>query len=318
MLREPTHGESVTVLDAVTFDVVEGEFFGILGANGAGKTTLFRILATLITPDGGSAQVAGFDVVQHPSDVRVALTSAGADERSLNWRLSAEENLRLFAALYGLRAADARRRAAECLAIVGLADAGRKMVGAFSSGMKQRLLLARALLPKPRVLLLDEPTRSLDPISARGFRRFLRDEIAASLGCTVLLATHSAEEALELCDRVAILDRGRLAEIGRADALARHYADDRYRVWARSPARARVEQLVAQGLAGSVVPIAGADPGWECLELTLTDGLSGAERALRRLHDCGVAVSRFERVQLTLADLLERVTDAARARDAHA
>src|SRR5690606_12283158 len=186
MLRQPFgRSERATVVDNVSFEVQKGEFFGLLGANGAGKTTLFRILAARLLPDTGTATVAGTDVVKDPARTRALLTPVVTDERSLHWRLSARENLELFAALFGLRGAAADARIDQLLASVELDDAGDKMVGTFSSGMKQRLLIARALLGQPRVLLLDEPTRSLDPISARRFRRFLREEITGRQGCTV-------------------------------------------------------------------------------------------------------------------------------------
>src|SRR5690606_25256479 len=131
---------------------------------------------------------------------------------------------------HGLRGREAEARVGELLRVVALADTGEKMVGSFSSGMKQRLLIARALLSRPRILLLDEPTRSLDPLSARDFRAFLREEIAGQQGCSVILATHSAEEALNLCDRLAVLRKGELLAIGPAEELARRYGEERYRL----------------------------------------------------------------------------------------
>jgi ABC-2 type transport system ATP-binding protein len=144
------------------------EFFGLLGENGAGKTTLFKILATLVIPDAGTATVTGFDILQSPNRVREVLAPVIADERSLHWRLSARENMRLFASLHGLRGAEASRRIDELLTLVNLVEAADRLVNGFSSGMKQRLLVARALLAQP-AFCLDEPTRSLGPISARSF-----------------------------------------------------------------------------------------------------------------------------------------------------
>src|SRR5690606_16435818 len=134
------------------------------------------------------------------------------------------------AALYGLGRAAERRRIDEVLETVELADAAERPAAHYSSGMRQRLLLARALIAQPQILLLDEPTRSLDPISAVRFRAFLRDEVVGRLGCTVLLATHSAEEAMGLCDRIAVLNHGRLLAIGPAAQLAERVAADRYRI----------------------------------------------------------------------------------------
>ena len=194
-LRRPMGGPPSPAIADVSLEVRAGEFVGLLGPNGAGKTTLLKILATLIVPDRGTATVGGYDVVEQPANVRTVIASVLANERSLYWRLSARQNLELFAALLRLPPRETATRVGDALDVVGLADAGRKMVGQFSAGMMQRLLVARALLGHPRVLLLDEPTRSLDPTAAHAFRSFLREELAARRGCAVLVATHRSEEA---------------------------------------------------------------------------------------------------------------------------
>lgn len=308
MLRHPRRVSYMPVLRNVRCAVREGEFFGLLGPNGAGKTTLFKMLATLILPDAGTATVCGCDIVQDAPGVRRVLSPVIADERSLYWRLTARENLELYGALQGLDRAAARARALELLRVVELADTGTKMVASFSSGMKQRLLIARALVAEPRVLLLDEPTRSLDPISARQFRAFLRDEIAGRLRCTVLLATHSTEEVLDLCDRVAVLDRGRLLATGTTEELAREIGDARYRVWTRDPDHPALGALVDRGIVRDVVRRDGAtDDGWTRVEMEIPGGLDRAAQVVAYLTEQGLAIARFEKVSLSLADLIERI-----------
>ena len=300
--------ESVRALTDVTCDVRSGEFFGLLGENGAGKTTLFKILATLVTPDAGEATVAGFDVGRSPDRVRELLAPVIADERSLHWRLSARENMRLFAALHSLRGAEATRRIDELLSLVNLTEAADRLVSGFSSGMKQRLLVARTLLARPSVLLLDEPTRSLDPISAREFRRFLREDVALAQGCTVLLATHNAEEAFELCDRVGVLHRGRLVAVGPPSELAREVGEDRFALWMRPADRVAIDALVARGVIRDAKAFDTAeDGGWARIECDLQGGLEGAAQAVAYLTGAGVQVARCEPLKLSLADLLERV-----------
>ena len=306
-LRHPRGGSTTLALDHVELEIGRGEFFGLLGPNGAGKTTLFKVLATLIEPEAGTAFVEGHDVRLEPNEVRRVLTPVIADERSLNWRLTARENLDLYAVLLDVPRAERRERIDRVLADVGLVDVGEKMVGAFSSGMRQRLLIARALLARPRVLLLDEPTRSLDPVSARAFRRFLREEIVGRHGCTVVLATHNAEEAFELCDRVAVLDRGRVLACGPARALAQSYGDERHRVWTQTPGHPAFDSLVQAGLIEQIRRLPDEEGGWACLELVVHGGLAESAAALRELSDAGVSVARFERVPLSLADLIERV-----------
>lgn len=317
LLRRPWDREYVPALQGVSFDVAPGEFFGLLGPNGAGKTTLFKILSTLILPDGGTAVVAGHDIVRRPAAVRRVLTPVIADERSLYWRLSARENLRLFAALHGLRGREAEARVGELLRVVALADTGEKMVGSFSSGMKQRLLIARALLSRPRILLLDEPTRSLDPLSARDFRAFLREEIAGQQGCSVILATHSAEEALNLCDRLAVLRKGELLAIGPAEELARRYGEERYRLWLRDdelwrPVLSRQPggvRLIEPRSGNGGPPMNGrrGEDGWVRVEVEVPGGRERTAALLAELSSAGVVVAGLERMDLTLAELLERI-----------
>ncbi len=308
-IRHPRSTRYQQVLRSVSCTVREGEFFGLLGPNGAGKTTLFKILATLVLPDAGTATVAGFDVVQDSRRVRRLLAPVIADERSLYWRLSSQENLELYGVLQGHERRAARGRAAELLEVVGLDDTGEKMVGSFSSGMKQRLLIARALIASPRVLLLDEPTRSLDPVSARRFRAFLREEIIGRQKCTVLLATHNAEEALELCDRVAVLDRGELLASGTAQSIASEMGNDRYRLWTRDPGHPGIAALGERGVVDSVTVRESDERGWSVVEMDVPGGLERAAQVVAFLTEQGAAIARFEYVELSLADLIERVVD---------
>jgi len=302
LLLHPGGGERVIAVDHLSFSVAEGEFFGLLGPNGAGKTTVFKMLSTLILPDGGRAQVLGHDLVRNASDVRSVLCPVIADERSLNWRISARENLRFYAQLYGLRGEAASHSVTELLDVVGLSEADHKMVGAFSSGMKQRLLLARALLSRPRVLLLDEPTRSLDPVAARQFRTFLREEIVGRRGCTVLLATHNSEEALELCDRVMVLNRGRAVAMGRPEDLVHDSGDERYRAWTRFPLHPAFERLDSPFVSRIGVEEEG---GWSVVEIAISGGAEQAATVLETLTREGARIGRFEKVRLPLADLIE-------------
>ena len=199
---EKRYGD-VRAVDGITFSVAEGEVFGLLGHNGAGKTTTIRMLTGRARPTAGTATVAGYDIV-HERDRIKPVINAVFEDPNLYERLSGRDNLRLFAELYGAPTS----RADELLETVGLTAAAKRKVKTYSSGMKQRLLVARALVNKPRVLFMDEPTRGLDPTSARELRALvsrLSDE-----GTTIFLTTHYMEEADELCDRVAFLSQGRI------------------------------------------------------------------------------------------------------------
>jgi ABC-2 type transport system ATP-binding protein len=217
--REPDRRETFRAVDGVDLDVLEGEVFGILGPNGAGKTTTMRMLATLLEPTAGTATVLGHDLATEARAIRRRLGAVLSGERSLYWKLTARENLEYFAALYHVPPAQVRERIARTLEAVHLTDRADDYVEKFSTGMRQRLVLARALLPEPSLLLLDEPTVGLDPQAARDLRERvlqLRDE-----GRTVLLTTHYMEEADQLCDRIAIVDHGRIVALDTPDRLKR-------------------------------------------------------------------------------------------------
>ncbi|MGQ0766794.1 MAG: ABC transporter ATP-binding protein [Gemmatimonadota bacterium] len=296
--------ERVHSLDDVSLTVDRGEFFGLLGPNGAGKTTLLRIVSTLLTADEGDIWVDGFHTESDAAQVRRLVSPVMANERSLYWRLTARDNLDLFAVLRGLEASDRRARVREALEVVGLDDTGEKMVGQFSSGMMQRLLIARALLadPPPRVLILDEPTRSLDPVSARDLRRFLREELVRRRECAVMIATHSTEEAFDLCDRVAILSGGRIVASGDPNTLARELAPDRYVVWTNQPAHPVFGALRADG---SVFRSRPSASGRTPVVIEIAGGEEAAAALVRRAVVEGCDVAAFEKMPLSLADLIE-------------
>ncbi|MBK6305312.1 MAG: ABC transporter ATP-binding protein [Gemmatimonadetes bacterium] len=301
IIRQPTRREWVESVQGVSFSVTKGEFFGILGPNGAGKTTLFKCMTGLITADAGTVSLHGYDVVRSLQLARRQIGIVFANERAMNWRLDARENLRLFAALYDLPAPEVEDRIESVLNLVQLADTDRRLLGTFSSGMKQRLSLAKALLTDPPILLLDEPTRSLDPVSAQRFRDFLLDQVKVR-GRTVLLATHTAEEAFGLCDRVLILDRGRVLAIDAAARLADRFADHVYRAWTRNPEHPALREAGAR-----VLDDLTSDDGWHVVEFPDLGNAVDAADMLRRLVLQGAEISRFERMGLSLGELLERV-----------
>jgi ABC-2 type transport system ATP-binding protein len=312
IVARPLSRPRTTIIHGLNLDIGEAEMFGILGLNGAGKTTLLKMLATIILPDAGTATVGGFDIVAQPREVRAMLAMVTADERSLNWRLSARENLRLFAGLHRMDPAESSRRTDEVLASVQLGGAGNKIVGAFSSGMRQRLLLARALLSRPRILLLDEPTRSLDPVTAHEFRRLLRDELVCQRGVTVILATHNPEEAFAYCDRVAVLHHGIVSALGSARALATRFGQERYRIWTPTAEHPCFALLVRAGHLTDLVCRTDAD-GSQVVECTISGGETHAPKVLKKLVEANVTISRFERAEFPLSSLIARIVESQEA-----
>ncbi|WP_217162931.1 ABC transporter ATP-binding protein [Streptomyces sp. AC512_CC834] len=208
--RYPRKGrsEDLCALDTVNLTVAHGEVHGLLGPNGAGKTTLCRILSTVLLPSSGSVAVLGRDVVRQAGEVKRLIGIVFGGDRGLYPRLTARQNLDLWASLYGLRRGVRRDRVDQLLERVGLADRADERVQGYSRGMKQRLHLARGLVCAPGVLILDEPTVGMDPVAAHDFRALVRE--LRSGGHTVLMTTHDMAEAAALSDRVSFLDNGKL------------------------------------------------------------------------------------------------------------
>ncbi len=213
-------GQTVAV-DDLTLDVQAGEIFGFLGHNGAGKTTTVRLLNGIYTPTAGGARVLGLDPQSEGPALR-AQSGVLTETPSLDERLSAQENLGYYADLFSLPQAEVRPRIQELLSEFGLAERARDKVSTFSKGMKQSLALARALIHRPKVLFLDEPTASLDPVAARHVHDLI-ERLARREGCTVFLCTHNLIEAQRLCHRVAVMQHGQLKALGTPAELTRQY-----------------------------------------------------------------------------------------------
>jgi len=205
---------AVVALDGVDVDVPPGEFFGLLGPNGAGKTTLIKILTTLLLPSSGSARVFGFDVERETKQIRRIMNMVAGGEQSGYGILTVREQLWMFTQFYGLAGAEGWRRVDELIEAVGLHEQRLQRVSTMSTGERQKMNLARGLLNDPWILFLDEPTLGLDVSAARSLRELIVEWQRAVPGRTILLTTHYMAEADDLCDRIAIVDHGRILAIG--------------------------------------------------------------------------------------------------------
>ncbi len=206
-------------LKGVDLEVEEGEIFGILGPNGAGKTTFLSILSTLLLPDRGKFQILGFDGIRHGEQVRERVNISSGNANFL-WSLTVKENLHFYAMLYGLAGKERAKKIKELIELLGLGDHQDVIYDRISTGMKQRLSLAKCLLNEPEVLFLDEPTVGLDPSAAIHIRERIRS-IQKERKMTVLLTTHNMQEAEGLCSRIAFLRAGKILTTGTAEELKR-------------------------------------------------------------------------------------------------
>ena len=293
----------VEALRGVSFDVREGEVFGLIGRNGAGKTTLTKIIATLVQPTAGVVRVRGFDSVRDEERVRASIGLAGAEERSFYWRLTVEQNLTFFARLYGLAARAVPRRIGELLELLEIGDLRRRRFGELSTGNKQRMAVARALLNSPPVLLLDEPTRSLDPLAAARMRELIGRLARGTPPASVLLTSHNLAEVEELCERVAVISRGRIRAIDEPARLrSAHKQHEHVRLTLRGLAPERVAALLR-----AVVPRAevSEEAGATAARFTREVGDELLDRALRGLAGAGALILGCEAERATLLDVLE-------------
>ena len=299
---------SVMAVDGVDLAAPPGTVLGLLGPNGAGKTTIVRILTTLLTPDAGSARVAGYDVVRDAEALRSVIGLAG-QYAAVDENLTGRENLELVGRLYHLRRAEAHRRADELLERFDLTDAANRTVKTYSGGMRRRLDLGASLIGRPQVLFLDEPTTGLDPRSRFSLWDVIRELVVD--GTTLLLTTQYLEEADRLADHIAVIDGGRVIAEGTSDQLKSRVGGDllALRVADRSRTAAAAEAIA--GL-GSGAPQVVAESGEVSLPV---EGASVLTEAVRRLDAAGVEISDLALRRPTLDDvflaLTGRVAEAA-------
>jgi ABC-2 type transport system ATP-binding protein len=290
--------ERVQALRGVDLQVREGEIFGLLGPNGAGKTTLLKIFSCLVLPDRGRAMVDG-QSVEHENKVKPRIGLVHSDERSFYWRLSGRENLAFFARLYDVPRQRTKERIGELLTLVDMNEAADRRFSDYSSGMKQRLAIARALLHDPPILFMDEPTRSLDPASAMSLRAFVRDRLQRRDGKTILLATHNLREAESLCDRVAILVKGKVRQTGTVSEVRRWGVDER---------RFRLELARWPEDMDGPFRVLSTETAEGATRVTLAvSGSARLDDLLRALLARGVAIHACDRVEPDLEDAFSRI-----------
>lgn len=299
-------GGRTDVLRGVSLAIEPGDWYCLLGNNGAGKTTVIRIVAGLLRPSSGQVRVEGRDAGRDDARLRHLLGYALADERSFHWRLTTAENLEFFATLVGLSGRARTERVGDLLEKLDLGAQRRVRFGELSTGMKQRLAIARALLGRPRVMLMDEPTRSLDSGHATDTMRVVREEVQAVDGC-VLLVTHQLAQALSESDRIGVLHDGVIAHETTATALAEAATGtDGLTISVRGLVPTTIESL--RCLPGvQEIRVAASAGGEQVLEVSASNGALQLDRLIAELTDSGASVSGLQR-GATLHALLERIT----------
>lgn len=311
LMRSPIKN-SVLALDRVNLMVEPGELFGLIGPNGAGKTTLVKILCTLLLPSSGRAVVGGHDVCSEECLVQRSVGFVAGEERSFHWRLTGRQNLEFFAALSNMFGREARRRIDELMERLGIAHAAENMVYSYSSGMKQRLALARGLLTDPEVLFLDEPTRSLDPLAARRFKLFIRERLVRDEGRTVFLTSHRLEDIEQMCDRFAVLRGGRLTFCGTVNELRQRLRPrEHYLIHLSGLDETEVVRLSERHSLRDVSLQPNGEPRGFALRCAFPNGDNLLPALVMDLTRCGASVLSFEREDLRLEEMfVEHISEA--------
>lgn len=302
----PWRREDVVAVQDVTVSIAAGELFGLLGPNGAGKTTLIKLLSTLVVPSSGEALVKGFPLTDGES-VRRRIGLVSGEERSFYWRLSGRDNLGFYASLYGLSGSEAERKITQLSELLGLGEFLDQRFHSYSTGMKQRLALARGLLNDAEVLFLDEPTRSLDPVAAMRLRETIH-QLSHDRGHTVVLVTHQLSEAEQMCDRIGIMHRGRLTvadEVSRLKDLVRPETRYGLRV-AGLPAGATTKLERIEGITDLAVETHG--DGRADLSFRVAEDHPSLPQVLRTIVEQGGEIERVRANDVTLEEIFEELT----------
>ncbi|KIQ63440.1 ABC transporter [Kitasatospora griseola] len=295
----------VRALDGVSLDVPEGTVLGLLGPNGAGKTTAVRVLTTLLQPDSGRATVAGVDVLKHPNRVR-SLIGLSGQYAAVDEYLTGRENLQMVGELYQMSARDAKKRALELLEWFNLSDAMDRTAKTYSGGMRRRLDLAAALVVRPPVMFLDEPTTGLDPRNRLALWEVI--ETLVEQGTTLLLTTQYLEEADRLAHDIAVVDHGKVIARGTADELKAQIGGERIEVVVHRP------DLVPEAIA-ALTPFAKGDPAVEKNTRRITVPVSGGAKvladAIRELDARSIEIDDIGLRRPTLDDVFLSLTGHA-------
>ena len=257
-------------------DIKSGELFGLLGPNGAGKTTLVKVLCTLLPPDKGTATVNGFDVCHQQMKVKQSIgTLFSVGERGFFWRLTGYSNLEFFAAINNVPRKGRQQRIMELMELLGLTEKAFVPFQKYSGGMKRKLALARALLADPPILLLDEPTTGLDVTSSRAIRDFIKNDLSKRHGKTVLYTTHYIEEVSQMCDRVAIMNKGKITALDTPTALK------------GLATKGEVAEITVKGMSGAQVELLRGLKGVSSVAAEVQDSVVGQMKLRIRLESTG-------------------------------
>jgi len=307
----PFRKKETLALHDVTIHINEGEIFGLLGPNGAGKTTLIKILCTLVLPSAGRAYVKGLNVTKDEKSIRKLIGYVISEERSFYWRLSGRQNLRFFAKLNNIPNREADRRIERLLDFLDLADDAGRMFKDYSTGMRQKLAIARGLLTDPAILFMDEPTNGLDPVSAHNLKQLVKEKLAGQEKKTVIFATHNLRDAEELCSRIAIIQSGEVRIEGTLeDIKSKFNGSKKYVMRLRSVENGVLEKINSLASVKKIIPASNGSTGPVGVEIEIGHGNGAIHMLIREIVDMGGELFSFNEIEPGLEEMFSEIVGA--------
>ena len=297
---------SLVALNDINLEVHPGELFGLLGPNGAGKTTLIKILTTLLAPSTGHAWVAGFDVADQPDKVRPCINMVSGGETSGYGLLTVRENLWMFSQFYGMSSLDANAKIKQLLEVVGLSDRVNAKSSDLSTGLRQKMNIVRGFMTDPDVLFLDEPTLGLDVGASREVRHFIRSWVDNNPTRTLLLTTHYMVEADELCDRVAIINQGRVLACDSPANLKRNLQQAVIYHLELSPFNGNLNSAAFEALPGVINVVHSPQDGFEALDLIMHEE-SALAKVIATLNSANIRLLNLKKNEPSLEDVFVKL-----------
>lgn len=295
----------IHALNEIDLLIKKGEIFGLLGPNGAGKTTLTKIISTLVLPESGTIKVNGHDVRTNPTPVRSSLGLVTGGERSLYWKMTPMENLVFFGRLYHLTRKEAEKRALELIQIFKMNDKKDELVQNLSTGQKMKIAFCRALVHNPPILLVDEAERGLDPRASKEFRKFLKEELQEKQGKTILLCTHNMDILDELCDRIALINKGKIIAL---DTPERLKLDLKQKHILKIQTREKIPEKLVNDIENIGKMTSSSEDEFFFTEIEIENGTEVANNILQRVYDANIPVDEFNLKVASLEDVFLKLT----------
>ena len=306
----PFKKKEVSALDNVTIQVNKGEIFGLLGPNGAGKTTLLKILSTLVLPGSGDAFVAGFNVKKDGRQIRKSIGYVISEERSFYWRLTGRQNLIFFAKLNNIPSSEAEQQIKRLLDFMDLEDNADKMFKDYSTGMRQKLAIARGLLTEPKIIFMDESTNGLDPVSSHNLKLLIKEKLVEKEGKTVLFATHNLQDAEELCSRLAIIQNGRVKLTGTMDEIRVQFsAGKKYTLILKNGSSDLLQRIQQMNPINKIIPLSNKSSDSVHIDVEVNENGDSINRLIKEIISSGGELLSLHEKEPSLGELFPKIVD---------